>query len=153
MPVIAKGQARCKQAGRTQHHLGSAHAKDGPAHAPQPAGLQLQADEEQHQHHAKFGKMQDVLHIAHQLQAAGPYEDAGHQVANDGAQPQRARYRYRDDGGCQVEEGVGKPGGSVFHACGLLWIFVVAEHRLLFFAVSRYFLAMFCGWRLWVLPR
>jgi hypothetical protein len=39
---------------------------------PQAAGLQLQPHQKQHQHHAKLGKVQDVLHIAHQPRPQGP---------------------------------------------------------------------------------
>jgi hypothetical protein len=56
---------------------------------PTGARLQLQPDQEQHQHHAELGKVQHVLHIGHQPQAPGPDGDARAQVADDGTQAQR----------------------------------------------------------------
>jgi hypothetical protein len=93
--------------------LRTPQSKDRPAQAPQACGLQLQADEKQHQHHAKFGEMQDVLHIAHPAKTPGPDGNAGRQVANDGAQPQSARHRHGEHGRSKVEKGVTKPGRGV----------------------------------------
>ena len=118
----APGQAH--QAGqheehrRAAQHLGAAHAEDGAAQCPQPAGLQLQPDEKEHQHHAELGKVQYVLHIAHQGQAPGPDGDAGRQITDDGAQAQGLGDGHGQYGGREVQEAVGEPGGCVFHGAG-----------------------------------
>ena len=42
-------------------HLRAAQAEDGGAHGPQALGAQLQADQEQQQHDAELGEVQDRL--------------------------------------------------------------------------------------------
>ena len=114
-PGQAGEQGRAAQQQRAAEHLRRAQSKNGPAQAPQPRRLQLQPHEEQHQHHTKLGKVQDVLHIAHPPEAPGPDGNAGRKVANDGAQPQRARHGHRQYGGGQVEKSVVQPVGRVGH--------------------------------------
>ena len=61
-PVDAGRPCRAaNSSGGAAQHLRAAPAEDRPAQAPQAARLQLQADQEQHQHHAELGEMQDVL--------------------------------------------------------------------------------------------
>ena len=43
---------------RRAEQLHAAPAEDRPAQRPQPARLQLQPDQEQHQHHAELGEVQ-----------------------------------------------------------------------------------------------
>src|SRR3546814_8217989 len=57
----------------------------------------LQADDEQQHHHAEFGEMQNRLDIGDQLQAPGPDNDAGNQVAEYRAKPQPLGNRHGDD--------------------------------------------------------
>ena len=44
---------------------------------------------------------------------------AGHRRLVPGPQAERARQRYRDHGGGQVDEAVEQPGGRVFHAVNI----------------------------------
>jgi hypothetical protein len=96
--------------GRTTEHLQAAPAEDRSAKVPQPARFELQPDQEQHQHHAELGKVQDVLHVGHQAQPPGPDGHAGSQVADDGPQAQGFAQRHGNDGGAQVDEAVDQPG-------------------------------------------
>ncbi|MPN39723.1 hypothetical protein SDC9_187252 [bioreactor metagenome] len=100
---------------RAAQHLCAAQTKDGPAHAPKAAGLQFKADQKQHQHHAEFGKVKNVLHIAHQPQPPRADGDARRQIADDGAQPERAGNGHGDHGRRQIGEAVGEPDGRVGH--------------------------------------
>ena len=78
-------------------------------------GLQLQAHQKQHQHHAKLGKFQRGLHVFHQPQPPGANGNARRQVANDGAQAQRPRQRHQEHCSRQVHKTGGQPSGCVGH--------------------------------------
>jgi len=69
LPGNSEGHGDQRQCQRAAQHLGIAPAEDRPAQAPQALGLELQTDQEQHQHDTEFGEMQDVLDIADQAQA------------------------------------------------------------------------------------
>ena len=57
----SQGDAGQHRAG--EQHLRAAEAEDGGAHGPQALGAQLQADQEQQQHHAELGEVQDFLRL------------------------------------------------------------------------------------------
>ena len=84
-PLQPQTDAHRRKQHRAAQHLRATPAKDGAAQAPQALGLQLQPHQKQHQHYAKLGKVQYVLHIGHQSQAPGANGNARGQVANDGA--------------------------------------------------------------------
>lgn len=86
------------------------------AQLPQALGLQLQTDQKQHQDHAEFGEMEDVLHVGDQAQSPGADADAGGQVADDGAEAEFFGQWYGNDGGREVDKTVDKPGRCGFHA-------------------------------------
>lgn len=114
-PVHPQGHGHAQhQRGRAQG-LHAAPAEDGPSHGPQPARLQLQAHQEQHQHDAEFGEVQHVLRVADQADAEGPDDDARGQVADDGAQADGPGQGHRDDRRRQVDEARAEPGAAVFH--------------------------------------
>jgi hypothetical protein len=79
-----------------QREQGGAHppaARRGPAdgaHAPQHRRLQLQADQEQHHHHAELRVVldRDALLGSHQAEDRADH-DAGHQIAEHGTQAER----------------------------------------------------------------
>ena len=50
--------------------LRAAEAEDRGAHGPQALGPQLQADQEQQQHHAELGKVQDRVHVVDRIDEA-----------------------------------------------------------------------------------
>ena len=64
--------------------------KIGRRSAHRRRGSQLEADQEQHQHDAELGEVQDVLRVGDELQAPRPDHDAGGQVADDRAQAERS---------------------------------------------------------------
>ena len=70
------------------------------------ARLELQPDEEQHQHDAELGEVQDLLRVGDERQAPGPDGDAGDEVADDRAQPEQPRQRHG-----QARRRRGRPGG------------------------------------------
>ena len=102
--------------GRAAQHLGRAPAEDGPPEGPQTLRLQLQADEEEHQHHAELGEMQHRLWVAHKAQGLRPQQEAGGQVADDGAEPQGLRQRHDEDGGAEESQAGQQPVAAVVHA-------------------------------------
>ena len=114
-PGQAREPAHGVQRQGAGQHLRRAQAQNGPAQAPQALGLQLQANQKQHQHHAKLGKFQRGLHIFHQPQPPGANGNARRQVANDGAQPQRPRQRHQEHCSRQVHKTGGQPSGCVGH--------------------------------------
>ena len=103
-----------EQRGATEH-LRAAPAKNRPAQIPQALWLKLQANQEQHQDHAKLGEMKNVLHIRHQAQPPGAYGNASAKIANDGAQAEFLGQRHGHHGRREVDETVDEPGGCVGH--------------------------------------
>ena len=97
-----------QQRGRAQQ-LGAAPAEDRLAHRPEPLRLELQPDQKQHQHDAELGEAQDLFGVGHQLQAPGPDQDAGAQVADDRAEPERSCHRHGDDRGAQIDQHADEP--------------------------------------------
>jgi hypothetical protein len=71
-PGDAQRDRHARQRRGAAQHLRAAPAEDRPAQAPQAPRLQLQPDQEQHQHHTELGKVQDVVDIAHQRRPQGP---------------------------------------------------------------------------------
>ena len=91
-------------------------AEDGGAHGPQPLGPQLQADQEQQQHHAELGKVQDRAHLVDGIDEAQPEradQHADQQVAQHVADAQQLGQRRRHHGGGQEQRDLGQ--GHVGH--------------------------------------
>jgi hypothetical protein len=105
-------QAECHRGAREQRagdqNLGGAGAEDALAQGPQARRLQLQADDEQQQHHAELGEMKDPVDIGEQLEAPGADDDAGREIAEHRTEAQAARDRHRDHGGDEVGEQFGE---------------------------------------------
>ena len=108
----AAGQARPKamamaaEQQRGDGDLGAAEAEDGGAHGPQPLGAQLQADQEQQQHHAELGKVQDRAHLVDGIDEAEPEradQHADQQVAQHVADAQQLGQRRRHHGSRQEQ--------------------------------------------------
>ena len=78
--------------------LRPAQAEDGRAHGPQALGAQLQADQEQQQHHAELGKVQDRAHLVDRIDEAHPErpdQHADQQIAQHVADAQQLAQRRR----------------------------------------------------------
>ena len=91
-------------------HLRAAQPEHRLAQHPQARGLQLQADDEQQQHHAQLGEVQDVVDLGDQPQRPRADDHAGGQIAEDRAQLEPAKHRDGDDGGGQENGGFGEKG-------------------------------------------
>ncbi len=61
--------------------LQRAAAEHRPAHRPEALRLELEPDDEQHQHDAELGEVQDRLDVVDEPQAPGSDRDAGDQIA------------------------------------------------------------------------
>ncbi|MNX50812.1 hypothetical protein D3C86_814540 [compost metagenome] len=68
------------QSGGSEQHLQAAGAEDGALQLPQEGRTQLEADQEQHQHHPELGEVHHILLLPHQPQQEGAYDDARQQV-------------------------------------------------------------------------
>jgi hypothetical protein len=90
------------------------------AHVPQALGLELQADDEEQEHHAELGERPDMVHRVHQLEAPGADGDAGQQPGVEEQGHQQERHRPRADPGDRppgligddADPGEHKPGGG-----------------------------------------
>jgi hypothetical protein len=63
-----------------QQHLRQADAEYRLAHHPQPSGRQLQANDEQQQHHAEFRDVRDAFRVADQAHHRGADDHPGKQI-------------------------------------------------------------------------
>ncbi len=99
-------------------HLGGAEAEDGPAQDPQPAGLELEADDEEQEHDAELGEVQDVVDVGDEPQAPGSDQHAGGEVAEHGAEAELACQHDRDYGGGEVDRRVVKYHLDLLHGEG-----------------------------------
>jgi hypothetical protein len=66
--------------------------------------VQLEADHEQHQHHANLGEAQGRLRVVHEPEPVGADEHACCQIAEHGAELQPAREWHAHDRGGQIHE-------------------------------------------------
>ncbi len=65
---------------RGQQHLAAAEPDNGPLELPEQGWFEFQTDQEQHQYHAKFRHLHDILGLADHVEQVGSYDDAGDQV-------------------------------------------------------------------------
>ena len=105
--AACQGQAEREQQRGAEQHLQRAAAEHGCAHGPQALGLQLQSDDEEHQHHAELGHVQDGGRVAPQRKTHWPDHDAGHQIAEHRAQAQLHRDRHEHQRGEQEQDALG----------------------------------------------
>jgi hypothetical protein len=87
-------------------HLRGAHAEDGAAQLPQPLRLELQADEEEEQHHAELGKVQHRVRIGDEAEAPGSDRHAGGEIAEHRAEADALEDRHGDHAGGEVDQGL-----------------------------------------------
>lgn len=92
-------------------HLETAESQQLGAHPPKEGGLEFETDEEEHHDDTELGEVHNVFGaLADEAERMGTDEDAGHQVAENGAEPEAFRDRDRDDGGDEVDEGLKEEG-------------------------------------------
>ncbi len=78
-------------------HLQQAGAKHLASHHPQSLRRQLQANDEQHQHHAEFGDGRHAGRVTDEAQLLRPDHDARKQIAQHRAQLEPLGQRHRND--------------------------------------------------------
>ncbi len=104
-PGLPKSHRQRSYRQRGNGDLGAAKAEDRPAHPPQSSRLQLQADQEQHHHHAELGKVHDVLpFVTDQPPAERTDDRPGDQVTEHRAQAEPLGQRHRHHRRRQVDE-------------------------------------------------
>ena len=74
------------------------------AQCPQLGGPHLEPDQEQEQHDAQFGDVQDGLRVVEERETEGADQQAGTEIAEDGTQAELAKQRDGDDGGRQQDD-------------------------------------------------
>ena len=84
-------------------HLRAAKPENVAPHLPQARGLQLQADDEQQEHDAQFRKTEDLFAVADLVQEWAD-DDAGRQIAKDGAEPELLEDRRCDDSATEQKQ-------------------------------------------------
>jgi hypothetical protein len=102
---------------RRNHDLRQPEPENVAPHLPEPRWLEFQPDDEQQQHHAEFGKMQDLLSIGDDPQH-GADHDAGRKIAQNGPEPDFLEQRCRDNCTAQKNEAFGVKAGV---SCGHQW--------------------------------
>ena len=92
---VATGEARGNRDGRGRNqHLQRAETEQQLAEHPQPGRLQLEADDEQQEHDADLGEVQDVLGIADESDAERADHEPGAQVAEYVPKADEAKDRH-----------------------------------------------------------
>ncbi len=108
----AEGDADAGQQRAAGEHLRDAEPEDLAAHRPQLARPHLEADEEQEQHHAELGDVQDGVRVAEQAEAERPDQQAGAEVAEHRAEPELAEQRHGDHGRREQHDDVAEVEGG-----------------------------------------
>ncbi len=78
--------------------------EDRPPQAPEPARLQLQPDQEEHQYDAELGQFKNRLGCIDQPEELRADQHAGYQVSEDRAQAQVARQGNGHHGGAEEDQ-------------------------------------------------
>ena len=86
---------------RADADLHRAEPEDLAPQAPQPRWLHFEADDEQEHHDAEFGDVKDGLGLGEDAQAERADDQAGGEIAEDGAEPHAPEDRHGDDAGGQ----------------------------------------------------
>ena len=101
-PASTSGRDHHLRRPETEHHL---------AQRQQPAGLQLEPDDEEQQHHAELGEVQDALHVRHQPEAEGTDEHPAGEIGQHRAQPEAPEQRHGNHRGRQEQRDLGEQAG------------------------------------------
>ena len=89
-PWLADGRRGCRQHQPGEHDLQRAEAEQGAPHRPDPRQLELQADDEQQEHHAQLGRGGDGAQIDHRPRRVRPEHDADHEQTRAPSRSRRA---------------------------------------------------------------
>ncbi len=103
--------AREREQQRRAEQLHAAPAEDGLPQRPEALRLELEADQEEHQHDAELGDLQHVLGPRDELQPPRADQDAGAEVADDRTEAEEARQGNGEDRGGEIDEAAGQPVG------------------------------------------
>ncbi len=98
LPGKPEGHAEARKNERRDRDLRPADAEDRAAHRDEPFRAKLKTNDEQQQHDAELGDMQDFLCIVRGERAAQserPDQDAGDEIAEHRGDPEPARQRPR----------------------------------------------------------
>ena len=87
------------EGGCGQGNLSAAQPEHRPAHRPQAARLQFQADDEQQEDDAELREMEDLLLVVDQVQRPGSHDHARQHIAQHRAQSGSPGERNDDHGG------------------------------------------------------
>ncbi len=115
-PAEPEEAERGTEHGPARHELDHAAAQDRRAHGEEAARVELEADHEEHQHHAQLGEVLGGRDVAHEIEAPGTDRGARDEVAQDGAQAQARRDRHADHRGGEEDEGLDH--GAGLAGCG-----------------------------------
>ncbi len=96
-------QQQAAQHHRARHQLAQPQAENRFAQYPEAMRPQFQADQEQQHYDAERRDIGDLVHAGHQAEPARPDHHAGHQVADDAAEPEAAG--QRDGNHCRGQQG------------------------------------------------
>jgi hypothetical protein len=100
----ARGDADARQQQRAEDDLQNAEPEDLRPQAPEPRRPHLEADDEQEQHDAELGDVQDRFRVRDQPHAEGPDDEPGREIAEHGAQAEPPKQRHRQHGGRQQRD-------------------------------------------------
>ena len=114
--VPAHAERKCDggDGGGGDNDLESSEADDVAAEGAEDGRLDLQADEEEHHDDAELGEVEDLVGGPRDVEELGSDEDAGGEVAEDGAESEPLGEGDADGGGSEVDDGVEEDG--VAHA-------------------------------------
>ena len=101
MPQRNRDGRHCSGGERELH---AAQAEDRAPDLPHARGVELEADQEQEQHHAELGEMQHGARLGDEAQSPGPDGDAGDEIAEHRARAEAREDRHRDDARAEVDE-------------------------------------------------
>ena len=105
LPRPAQRQRGEAEDGRGRYDLQAAEAENGAAQRPELRRLELEPDDEQHDDDAELGEVHDMGALGSDDAEHGrPDDDAGDEIAEDGAQAEARGDRHREHGGGQVGE-------------------------------------------------
>ena len=96
-------------------HLRQSQRDEPRAHVPQPVRLELEADDEEQEHHAELGEGADRLRLADQLKAPRSDGDSSEQISRHRAQAEAMRRHHRHHGGCEIDRGLQQESVAMLH--------------------------------------
>ena len=97
-------ERRARDRGGGDDDLERAEPEDVAAQLDEPARIELEADEEQEQHHAELGDVEDGLGVAREREPVRTRRSPRDEVAEDGAQAEARRERHDHHGRREVDE-------------------------------------------------